>query len=108
MIRAGESSGNLDLVLQRLAVFLEDQNKLQGKVIGAMIYPILMLFMAGAIVSFLMISVVPKITEVYADQGQALPLITRILIAVSSFIGRWKVLILIAAIAEVGRASCRE
>src|SRR5690625_2208632 len=49
MIRAGESSGNLDLVLQRLAVFLEDQNKLQGKVIGAMIYPILMLFMAGAI-----------------------------------------------------------
>src|SRR5690625_1489014 len=99
MIRAGESSGNLDLVLQRLAVFLEDQNKLQGKVIGAMIYPILMLFMAGAIVSFLMISVVPKITEVYADQGQALPLITRILIAVSSFIGSWKVLILIAAIA---------
>lgn len=99
MIRAGESSGNLDLVLQRLAVFLEDQNKLQGKVIGAMIYPILMLFMAGAIVSFLMISVVPKITEVYADQGQALPLITRILIAVSSFIGSWRVLILFAAIA---------
>lgn len=99
MIRAGESSGNLDLVLQRLAVFLEDQNKLQGKVIGAMIYPILMLFMAGAIVSFLMISVVPKITEVYADQGQALPLITRILIAVSSFIGSWRVLILFATIA---------
>lgn len=99
MIRAGESSGNLDLVLQRLAVFLEDQNKLQGKIIGAMIYPILMMFMAGAIVSFLMISVVPKITEVYADQGQALPLITRILIGVSSFIGSWRVLILIAAVA---------
>lgn len=99
MIRAGESSGNLDLVLQRLAIFLEDQNKLQGKIIGAMIYPILMMFMAGAIVSFLMISVVPKITEVYADQGQALPLITRILIGVSSFIGSWKVLILIAAMA---------
>lgn len=99
MIRAGESSGNLDLVLQRLAVFLEDQNKLQGKVIGAMIYPILMMFMAGAIVSFLMISVVPKITEVYADQGQALPFITRLLIGISSFIGSWRVLILIAAIA---------
>lgn len=99
MIRAGESSGNLDLVLQRLAVFLEDQNKLQGKVVGAMIYPILMLFMAGAIVSFLMVSVVPKITEVYADQGQALPFITRLLIGISSFIGSWRVLILIAAIA---------
>lgn len=98
MIRAGESSGNLDLVLQRLAVFLEDQNKLQGKIVGAMIYPMLMLVMAGLIVSFLMISVVPKITEVYADQGQALPFITRLLISVSGFLGSWKVLFLIAAI----------
>lgn len=99
MIRAGESSGNLDLVLQRLAVFLEDQNKLQGKVMGAMIYPVLMLVMAGLIVGFLMVSVVPKITEVYADQGQALPFITRLLISVSSFLGSWKVLLLIGAIA---------
>lgn len=98
MIRAGESSGNLDLVLQRLAVFLEDQNKLQGKVVGAMIYPLLMMVMAGLIVSFLMISVVPKITEVYADQGQALPFITRLLIGVSGFLGSWKVIFLIAAI----------
>lgn len=99
MIRAGESSGNLDLVLQRLAVFLEDQNKLQGKVVGAMIYPVLMLVMAGLIVGFLMVSVVPKITEVYADQGQALPFITRLLITISSFLGSWKVLLLIGAIA---------
>lgn len=98
MIRAGESSGNLDLVLQRLAVFLEDQNKLQGKVIGAMIYPLLMMVMAGLIVSFLMISVVPKITEVYADQGQALPFITRLLITISGFLGSWKVIFLIGAI----------
>ncbi len=98
MIRAGESSGNLDLVLQRLAVFLEDQNKLQGKVVGAMIYPILMMFMAGAIVAFLMVSVVPKITEVYADQGQALPLMTRVLIGISQFIGSWKVFLLIGGI----------
>lgn len=98
MIRAGESSGNLDLVLQRLAVFLEDQNKLQGKVVGAMIYPVLMMVMAGLIVSFLMISVVPKITEVYADQGQALPFITRLLIGVSGFLGSWKVIFLIGAV----------
>lgn len=98
MIRAGETSGNLDLVLQRLAVFLEDQNKLQGKVIGAMVYPALMVVMAGLIVTFMMIAVVPKITDVYADQGQALPFITRALIAVSSFIGSWKVIFLIGAV----------
>lgn len=98
MIRAGESSGNLDLVLLRLSEFLEDQSKLQGKVTGALAYPVMMVFVTILIVSFMMVSVVPKITDVYADQGQALPFITRLLIGVSSFIGSWRVLILFAVI----------
>lgn len=99
MIRAGESSGNLDVVLARLADFLEDQSKLRSKVTGAMVYPALMVVMATLIVGFMMVVVVPKITEVYADQGQALPFITRMLIGVSGFLGSWKVFILIGAIA---------
>ena len=99
MIRAGESSGSLDLVLLRLADFLEDQSKLRSKVVGAMVYPILMIVMATVIVGFMMVVVVPKITEVYADQGQALPFITTALITVANFVSSWRVFLLIGAIA---------
>lgn len=99
MIRAGESSGNLDIVLARLSEFLEDQSKLQGKVSGALAYPAMMVVVTLLIVTFMMTSVVPKITDVYADQGQSLPFITRALIAVSGFISSWRVLLLVAAIA---------
>src|SRR5690625_7745056 len=102
MIRAGESSGNLDLVLQRLAVFLEDQNKLQGKVIGAMIYPLLMLFMARALVSVQLLSVVSTIPDDSADQRRAVPLLRRGLLAASSRVRRRRLLSLIPPIPALG------
>jgi general secretion pathway protein F len=63
-----------------------------------MIYPILMVVVSAAIVGFMMAVVVPRITEIYADQGQTLPFVTELLIGVSSFFSSWRVLILIAVV----------
>lgn len=90
MVRAGESSGNLEVVLARLTEFLEAQLELRGKIIGAMVYPIIMSVVGLAILSLLFIFVIPKITQIFKDQGAALPWITQALIAVSDiFAGYW-------------------
>ncbi len=97
MIRAGESTGALDTVLYRLADFLDTQVGLRSKISGALAYPILMSILSAAIVAFLMGFVVPKITQIYADQEEGLPLITRILIAASNFIASWWFLVFLVA-----------
>lgn len=96
MIRAGEKSGNLDLVLLRLTEFLDAQVELQQKLTGAAVYPILMMVLGGFIVAYLMASVIPKVTQIFEDQDAALPLITTILIWISQFIGNFWWLILLA------------
>lgn len=83
MVRAGESSGNLDVVLERLTEFLDAQLELRGKIIGAMVYPIIMSVVGVAIMSLLFIFVIPKITRIFEDQGAALPWITQRLLDVS-------------------------
>jgi general secretion pathway protein F len=98
MVRAGESSGNLDLVLLRLADFTESQVKLRNKLIGALTYPVIMMCIALAIVSGMMIFVVPQITAMFADLGAELPIITRILILVSTVVARGWPLIVLAAV----------
>src|SRR5467141_1689630 len=85
MIRAGESSGALDVVLVRLADFTEAQAQLRNKIIGAMLYPAIMVVVGVAIVSILFVVVIPKVTKIFEDMNVALPWTTRILIAVSSF-----------------------
>jgi general secretion pathway protein F len=85
MIRAGESSGALDVVLVRLADFTESQAQLRNKIIGAMLYPIIMIVVGIAIVSILFVVVIPKVTKIFEDMQVTLPWTTRILIAVSSF-----------------------
>jgi general secretion pathway protein F len=85
MIRAGESSGALDVVLVRLADFTEAQAQLRNKIIGAMLYPAIMLVVGIAIVSILFVVVIPKVTKIFEDMNVALPWTTRILIGVSSF-----------------------
>lgn len=87
MIRAGEASGNLDAVLFRLAEFLDAQNRLRGKVISAMFYPIVMTLLGAVIIGILMVSVVPKVTAIFADTGQALPWNTQLLISVAGMTG---------------------
>jgi general secretion pathway protein F len=98
MVRAGESSGNLDLVLLRLADFTESQVKLRNKLIGALTYPVIMMCIALAIVSGMMIFVVPQITAMFADLGAELPIITRILILVSTVVARGWPLIVLGAV----------
>jgi len=93
MVRGGETAGNLDQVLVRLADFLEAQVKLRSKVVGAMIYPILMACVSAAVMAILMVAVVPKITAIYADTEKVLPWNTQMLIWVSTIIGEYWFLI---------------
>ncbi|MEK7871074.1 MAG: type II secretion system inner membrane protein GspF [Nitrospirota bacterium] len=86
MVKAGETSGTLDLILLRLADFLEGQLKLKNKVVSAMAYPIFMLIIGTAILSGLIIFVIPKVTEVFSEMHQVLPLPTIILIGISSLL----------------------
>jgi general secretion pathway protein F len=87
MIAAGEASGTLEAVLERLADFMEAQAKLRGKVAGALAYPALMSVFGIGLVAFLMVAVVPKVTTVFDSLGQALPWYTRLLITVSTIVG---------------------
>jgi general secretion pathway protein F len=84
MVRAGEASGTLELVMDRIADHLESQVKLSRKVQSALAYPILMLFVGVGIVVFLLTFVIPKVTQIFADLGRELPLPTRILLDLSS------------------------
>ena len=103
MVRGGETAGNLDQVLVRLADFLEAQVKLRSKVVGAMIYPILMACVSAAVMAILMVAVVPKITAIYADTEKVLPWNTQMLIWVSTIIGEyWFLIALSIPLAALG------
>ncbi|MGM0558348.1 MAG: type II secretion system inner membrane protein GspF [Myxococcota bacterium] len=94
MVKAGESSGNLDVVLERLTGFLEAQMELRGKVIGAMVYPAIMTVVGIVIMSLLFIFVIPKVTQIFKDQGAALPWITQLLIGISDvFSSYWWIIL---------------
>ena len=99
MVRAGEASGTINLVLERLADFSENQQALMSKIKSAMYYPIAMLFIGSTIIFLLLTFVVPKITEIFTDMKQTLPLITIILITVSNFLKSfwWLILLLLGA-----------
>ena len=101
MIRAGESSGALDVVLVRLADFTESQAQLRNKIIGAMLYPAIMVVVGIAIVSILFVVVIPKVTRIFEDMNVTLPWTTRILIGVSSFARDYWYVVLVAVPAVV-------
>jgi general secretion pathway protein F len=84
MVAAGEASGTLEQVLERLADFMEGAARLRGKVTAALAYPILMLGMGMLLMTMMMIVVVPKVTNIYATLDRALPWYTALLIFVSS------------------------
>jgi len=99
MVRAGEASGTINLVLGRLADFSENQQTLMNKIRSALAYPLIMLFMGSAVIFLLMTFVVPKITGIFSDMHQTLPVITIIMITISNFLKSfwWLILILLAA-----------
>jgi len=98
MVAAGESSGTLPVILERLSVLLERQAEIRGKLITALAYPIVLAVVALSVVAALMMFVVPQVVEQFDTVGQALPLLTRMVIAVSDFlVGYWWLLLLLLA-----------
>ncbi|MFH1223544.1 MAG: type II secretion system inner membrane protein GspF [Pseudomonadota bacterium] len=85
MIRSGEASGTLGLVLTRLAEYTERQSILRNKIISSMAYPILMIVVSMIIIGILFVVVIPKITVIFEDMQTALPIYTVVLIAVANF-----------------------
>lgn len=85
MVAAGEASGTLELVLTRLSGFLENQSKLQNKVTGALVYPVVLLAVTFITLTVMMTVVVPKVTAIFESFEQALPWYTRALIFTSDF-----------------------
>ena len=94
-IEAGEQSGHLDVVLERLADYTESRQQLSQKMSQAMIYPVMLTIIALGAVGFLLTYVVPKIVQVFEGIGQQLPPLTRLLIATSEFFKSEWLLILI-------------
>ncbi|WP_374525361.1 type II secretion system inner membrane protein GspF [Sphingopyxis sp.] len=99
MVAAGETTGSLTTILARLADLLERQAEVQGKLIAALAYPVVLAFVAIGVVAALMIFVVPRVVEQFDDVGQQLPFLTRAVIAISGFAANWwwLALLLIAA-----------
>jgi type IV pilus assembly protein PilC len=85
MVNAGEIGGVLDIILQRLAEFMEKSQRLKRKIRGAMVYPIVVVTIAGLILTGIMVFIIPKFEQIFTDFGVALPALTRWLIHTS----RW-------------------
>ncbi|EEX35475.1 MULTISPECIES: type II secretion system inner membrane protein GspF [Vibrio] len=96
MVSAGEKSGHLDAVLERLADYAENRQKMRSKLQQAMIYPVVLVVFAVGIVAFLLAAVVPKIVGQFVQMGQELPQSTQFLLASSDFIQNWGIQILVA------------
>ena len=89
MIRAGETSGALEVVLVRLADFTQSQARLRSKIIGTMAYPALMMIIGCGVLGILFTVVIPKVLKLFEDTKATLPWTTRILIAFTSFVTQW-------------------
>ncbi|MDX1517265.1 MAG: type II secretion system inner membrane protein GspF [Woeseiaceae bacterium] len=102
-IAAGEQSGHLDVVLERLADYTESRHELRQRIRNAMIYPIALIVMALAIVAFMLASVVPRIVDVFSNTSAELPWLTRAMIATSDFLrDHWLLLLVMVAAAGYG------
>ncbi len=89
LVAAGEGSGALPAILERLADMLESQQQVRGKLMTALIYPAALAVTATVVVAALMTFVVPKIVEQFESMGRTLPILTRAVIAVSEFMVNW-------------------
>jgi general secretion pathway protein F len=89
MIRAGEAGGALDIVLDRLADYMESQVRLRNRISAATVYPIVMSVMAVVFIAVLVTFVVPKLTEIFKGLNQPLPMATVLLIRISDFMAAW-------------------
>jgi general secretion pathway protein F len=95
-VSAGEQSGHLDAVLERLAEYTESREQMRQNVMGAMLYPMVLTLMCFTIVSILLTYVVPKVVDVFEANHARLPLATRVLVGVSGFLRHYGLWLLIA------------
>lgn len=96
MVAAGERSGHLDNVLDRLADYAENRQQMRSKLQQAMIYPIVLTVFAISVVAFLLASVVPKIVDQFVQMGQKLPASTQLLLDASDFVRNWGIYVFLA------------
>jgi general secretion pathway protein F len=98
MVAAGEASGTLEQVLERLADFMEGQARLRAKVSAALAYPVLMAIIGVLLISVLMVAVVPKVTAIFESLDRALPWYTQVLIGTSNFLaGYWWLILIVGS-----------
>lgn len=98
MVKAGEASGALDKVLNRLADFTEYQARLIRKVRGALTYPAILTLLSVAILIYLLTDVVPKIAGMFDEAGQSLPTLTQVVMAISNFMQDYWFVVIIAMV----------
>ncbi len=95
MVRAGETSGALEVILTRLADYMESSMKQRNRIRASFIYPAFIIFIGGAVVTFLMTVVVPSLTKIFTEMGRAMPLPTRMLMSFSDFVKSYYFLIVV-------------
>ena len=95
-ISASEQSGHLDAVLERLADYTDNRQQLRSRTMSALLYPVLLFVVCVAIVFFLLVSVVPKVVEVFRSSQADLPLLTQLLIGFSDFMRSWGIWLVLA------------
>lgn len=100
-IAASEQSGHLDAVLERLADYTDNRQQLRSRTTAALLYPVLLFVVCLAIVFFLLVSIVPKIVEVFRNSNAELPLLTQILIGASDFMRAYGLVLVIAIAAAI-------
>src|SRR6056297_1901803 len=110
MVEAGEVSGNLDVIMERLSTHFEKEFKIENKVKGAMIYPIILVIAIVAVVSFLLVFVMPMFIGMFSGAGVELPMLTQVLLNISTFLRtRWYIVIgVIAAVVFIYRWLMKE
>lgn len=90
MIQAGEEAGILDSILNRLAIYMEKSEKIKGQVKGAMVYPAVILVVAGVVISGILVFIIPKFNEFYSSAGKAPPALTQMVVNLSnSLVQKW-------------------
>ncbi len=90
MIQAGEEAGILDSILNRLAIYMEKSEKIKGQVKGAMVYPAVILVVAGVVISGILVFIIPKFNEFYSSAGKAPPALTQMVVSLSnSLVQKW-------------------
>jgi len=103
MVHAGETSGHLDAVLLRLAEFLEKSHRRRSQVISALLYPAVLITVAIGAVVFIVGFLIPKLSALFEELEQTLPLITQVLLAVATVVGKiWWLLLLFIVVCALG------